>query len=179
MYNTEEFASVLLAIINNGLFDHPDFNRSIGVLIRDSTETRYAHCTADFRSIWAGQVVVPLEPQSPNQYNRLCKTRAHSLRHEHMVPTNVRMRILREMPNPTVASISESLLTFGLRATIHHEEDAVLTQAGFAHKMPDSFWIPGSDLYMNPLARYIETGLAGNLVARQGNCWFTDEQLLQ
>ena len=87
------------------------------------------------------------------------------------------MAILDQIDNPTVELFARSLTTFGLRATLHVDEDRILTGAGLRSRMPDSFWDPSNEeMFMNPLARYIETGLINNLVQRDGECWFAADQ---
>jgi hypothetical protein len=43
--------------------------------------------------------------------------------------------------------------------------------------MPEQFYVnsPGNDLYMNPLARYIVTGIDGDLVQRGCVSWHSSE----
>lgn len=178
MHNVEEFAEILRVMIERGLLQHPDFNRTVGVLIRDAMETTHPHCTTNYRSVKAAQVVNALPPRSRAQYQKRCQSKENSLRHEHMVPTSERIRILAAMEDPTTEAIAHSLRTFGLRATIHRDEDEVLNKAKLKSRMPAAFWDKDRpDMYMNPLARYIATDLLANLRPRQGNCWFADEQL--
>lgn len=168
-----KFAKVLFALHQQGLLGDPELKTVVGTLVRESTETPHVHCTTDFRSINAGTAIEPVAPNSSFGYHSWCRS---NLRHEHMVPTSVRMKILLDQgPNLTEDFIAQSLECYGLRATIHIDEDNILNAAGLAHRMPDSFWLPG-DLYMNPRARYIATGLNQQLVARQGVCWFADNQ---
>lgn len=51
-------------------------------------------------------------------------------------------------------------------------------RAGFKSKMPPSFWDPeNKQMFMNPLARHIKTGLLSHLIPKRGACWFTDDQM--
>lgn len=172
--NVNDFAQVLLLMKQQGMLQQLHFKRAVGVLVRDSMETEYPHCTTNYRSRMAQDVVIMHAPQTAAQYQNHCKK---TLRHEHMVPTSVRMAILDHMDNPTVELIARSLSTFGLRATLHVGEDGILNSAGLRSRMPDSFWDPSNEeMFMNPLARYIETGLINNLVQRQSECWFAADQ---
>lgn len=176
MNSIEEFAEILRVIIERGLLNHSDFKHVVGVLIRDAMETKHPHCTTDYRTVKAAEVVAALAPKSKSQYHARCSKKDNKLRHEHMVPTSERIRILAALNNPTVASIAASLKMFGLRATIHVDEDKVLTDEKLKSKMPAAFWIENSDMYMDPLARYKEAKLFDSLRPRQGSCWFTDAQ---
>lgn len=172
--HVNDFARVLLFMKQQEMFQQLHFKHALGALVRDSMETPYPHCTTQYRSHMARDVVFKHAPQTAAQYHRHCMK---LLRHEHMVPTSVRMTILAQMENPTEELIAESLRTFGLRATLHVDEDKILTDCGLRSRMPDSFWDPiNEEMFMNPLARYIEVGIIDNLVQRQGECWFAGDQ---
>jgi hypothetical protein len=172
--HVNDFAKVLLFMMEKGMLNHRHFKRTVGALVRDSMETDLPHCTTSYRSRRAQEVIVSLAPRSRSQYHGHCSV----LRHEHMVPTKVRLEILARLQeqDPTEELIVKSLRSFGLRATLHADEDRQLDQAGLRWKMPPSFWDEGGPMHMNPLARYIETGLIRELVPRSGACWFADDR---
>lgn len=168
-----KFAQVLYAMHVNGHLRDPDFRPVVGALVREAMETKLPHCTTAYRTRKAAELIKGLGPSSRSQYHRLCK--AH-LRHEHMVPTKVRIDMLLSTPELTEERIVQSLVEFGLRATIHIEEDDRLNELKLKSAMPKSFSTPGDAQYMNPLARYIHANLHGELIARQGKCWFDGPQ---
>lgn len=63
-----------------------------------------------------------------------------------------------------------------IAASLRRAEDDMLNKAKLRAKMPAGFWSQDSDFYMEPMARYIETGLNKELVSRKGACWFADKQ---
>ena len=92
-----------------------------------------------------------------------------------MVPISEVIKLLIAEPRVTEAFIAETLRTYGLRATIHREEDALLNASGFARRMPDSFHTPGAKDFRDPLARYKAVGLYECLVQRSGDSWFVQK----
>lgn len=81
--------------------------------------------------------------------------------------------LIRES-NVTEKFIAQTLRVNGWRATIHREEDAILSRRGFAKKLPSSYWIQGSAYFLDPLARYKEVGLFEELVRRVDTTWYTN-----
>ncbi len=89
-----------------------------------------------------------------------------------MVPISEVIKLLIAGPVITEEFIVQTLRTYGLRATIHRDEDALLNEKGVAKRMPDSFHSPGSADFRDPLARYKAVGLYKSLVKRAGESWF-------
>jgi hypothetical protein len=75
-------------------------------------------------------------------------------------------------PNITEDFIAQTLRTYGLRATIHRDEDALLNKMHFGTRMPTSFRTPGSPYFNDPLARYKESGLFDDLVPLPTEGWY-------
>lgn len=169
----EKFAKVLFFLQQQKFLDDPDFSVVVGTLLREAMETHHPHTTTHFRSRGAAEAIAQFAPGSKAKYQAWCKS---TLRHEHIVPTCVRKEILQTLPEPTEQSFADSLNTFGIRATILKTEDDILNKAKLKDKMPTWFWSKGTVSYLEPMARYIETGLDKELVARKGACWFADKE---
>lgn len=161
-----KFAKVIYAMHASGHLRDPDLRPVVGALVRESMETKHYHCTTAYRTRKAQDLIASQAAKSKAQYHRNCKEQ--KLRHEHMVPTKVRIDMLFSIPELSEERIAHSLYTFGLRATIHTDEDQRLNDAGLKSTMPASFWTPGDPDYMNPLARYVAAGLHQDLAARSG-----------
>jgi hypothetical protein len=89
-----------------------------------------------------------------------------------MVPISVVCEMLVTAPIVSEEFIASILRQYGRRATITRDEDAVLNAKGLGKSMPAEFWTPGSPLFQNPCARYIDAGLVNDLVPRTSESWF-------
>jgi hypothetical protein len=89
-----------------------------------------------------------------------------------MVPISEVIEMLVAEPCVSEEFIAQTLRAYGLRATIHREEDALLNASGLARRMPDAFRTPGTVSFRDPLARYKAVGLYECLVKRPGDSWF-------
>ncbi len=178
MPNVEMSAHALFVLNEANILSNPNFIHALGVIVRQSTEPcapSRPHTSAHFRSARARAAIAAAPIKSVAQYEAWCKRRANTIHHEHVVPTRVRIDMLRDGPL-TQNEIATSLRTYGIRASIHREEDAILTAMGFATNMPAGFYEPGHILYKNPMARYIAAGLIGSLVKLEAINWFLQDQ---
>lgn len=87
-----------------------------------------------------------------------------------MVPVEVIYQMIQVKDEITTDWLIHILKKFSLRATITQEENGKLRKS----EMPEGFYDQNnSDLYENPLARYIEAGIDKNLEKRVGDTWFS------
>lgn len=171
MPNVARFAKALFALHQVDCLKDPSCRSAVGMFVRQATEPpKHWHLTTDYRSKRAAEELQRVEFRSAAQYHRWCHK---NLRHEHMVPISEVIEMLIAEPSVTEEFIAQTLRTYGLRATIHREEDALLNARGFAKRMPDSFHIPGTEGFRDPLARYKAVDLYECLVKRAGESWFT------
>lgn len=168
MPNVAKFARALYALHRENLLIDDDCRDAIGMFVRQATETPHWHLSAHYRSRRAEAEIQKVRFLSGEHYHRWC---SENLRHEHMVPVSEVIDMLTAAPNITEDFIANTLRKYGLRATIHREEDGLLNSKGLARRMPASFRDPNSPLYMDPLARYKETGLFETLVPLAGAVW--------
>lgn len=169
MPNVAKAAKALYALHREGLLKDEACKEPVVLFIRQATEPqeqRHWHATTHYRSKAAEDFLRNRPIRSQAAYHRICKT---NLSHEHMVPNIVLYRMILEEPNASEAYLQNLFRTFGLRATITRGENTDLLPSS----MPSAFFTPGSELYMNPLARYIAAGLHSSLVPRTGSSWFT------
>lgn len=171
-------AEAIAALAQRGLHAHPKLKASVGMLIRQASESSHWHVCAHYRSNAAAADIDAQDIGSRAQYQQYCRA---NLRHEHIVPNNVIYKILAEQvgSRTTAAEIEALLRTFCLRATITLREDAMLNDAGLKLKMPAGFDVPGHRYHRDPLSRYRHVGLYENLQARGDAPWFVgpDEPL--
>lgn len=178
MPNVEMSAHALFVLNEAQILSNPNFIHALGMIVRQSTEPcspSRPHTSAHFRSARAAAAIAAAPINSVPKYEAWCKEKVNLMHHEHVVPTRVRIAMLRKGPL-TQDEIGTSLRTFGIRASIHREEDLILTAMGFKTKMPAGFYDPGHTLYNNPMARYIAAGLYGSLVKREAINWFVQDQ---
>jgi len=170
MPNVTKFAKALFALHQVGCMTDPSCRSAVAMFVRQATEPpKHWHLTTNYRSKRAAEALVEAKLYSPAQYHRWC---SQNLRHEHVVPISVVIDLLIVEPSVTEEFIAQTLRTYGLRATIHREEDALLNANGFATRMPASFHSLGAETYRDPLARYKAVGLYECLVERVGDSWF-------
>ena len=168
MPNAPLFAKALHALHQAGCLRDKACKPAIGMFVRQASESARYHLSAHYRSRAAEALLAEQDIASASGYQAWC---CRHLRHEHMVPVGVVCEIIFRLPEPTEAEILHVLRRFSLRATITREQDRRLDEAGLKTRMPQGFWIPGSDCFMQPLARYMATGLDEELVARQDETW--------
>lgn len=174
MPRSAKFAKILSILHDNGFLKDVECKGPVLDFIRKASEpTGNWHATSHFRSNAAALILAGRTYRSAAEYHRFCNPR---LSHEHMVPNAVLYRLILEEPDVTEVFILKLLRRFGLRTTITREENALLTKR-FQSKMPEQFYVnsPGNDLYMNPLARYIVTGIDGDLVQRRCASWHSSD----
>lgn len=165
----EATARALSALAKEGLLGDPLIKASVGMLIRQATESHHWHNCAHYRSNKAAEVIrQATKPiRTASEYQAFCR---RNLRHEHVVPNSVVYEMLCAQKLTDVAEIAALLRKFCIRATIARDEDAELTRRGLSSKMPPSFRSgPDGD----PLARYVAAGLAQELQPRpNGKLWY-------
>ena len=169
MPNVLKNSRALYALHSVGCLADVACKPAVGVFIRQATETKTFHLTTDYRSRAAQELIAQQPIVSAAQYHSWCRK---NLRHEHMVPTSVILKMLLNEPNLSVEFIAGVLRRYGLRATITKQEDRVLNSAGLARKMPPQFDEAGSPMFQNPCARYMQAGLFDGLVRRTDASWF-------
>ena len=162
-------ARALAALASAGLIASVLVKASVGMLIRQASESNHWHNCAHFRSHAARQLIQAAGIPSAASYQAFC---TRNLRHEHVVPNSVIYRMLCDLEDRSAERIEELLRKFCIRATITRQEDALLGQHGLASAMPQAFYVPGDDLHMDPLARYRVIGLRESLEARATPRWF-------
>ncbi|MEO3715614.1 hypothetical protein [Roseateles flavus] len=168
MPNVAKFAKALYALHQADCLKDPKCRPAVGMFVRQATESAHWHLTTNYRSKQAAELIAAQPFRSPEHYHDWC---CKNLRHEHMVPIAVVIDMLVNEPKVTEEFIARTLRTNGLRATIHRDEDRRLNEHGFARKMPQSYWTPGSLYFQDPLARYKEAGLFESLVPLTGARW--------
>lgn len=169
MPNVAKAARALYALHRDGLLKDDACKAPVVLFIRQATEsqeTRHWHATTHYRSTAAKEFLRGQQIRSQAAYQRICKEK---LSHEHMVPNIVLYRMILEESNISESYLVNLFRKFGLRATITRPENGKLLTSS----MPADFFTPGSDLYMNPLARYINIGLHSSLELRTGNSWYS------
>jgi hypothetical protein len=169
MPNVAKFAKALYALHQADCLKDPKCRPAVGMFVRQATESSHWHLTTHFRSKRAAAEAAKVAFRSPENYHGWC---CQNLRHEHMVPIAEVIDMLVREQEITEDFIARTLRTNGLRATIHRDEDAILNEHGFAKKMPSSYWTPGTQYFQDPLARYKEAGLYGELVPLVGSTWY-------
>lgn len=173
MPNVARFSKALFSLHQVDCLKDPRCKPAIGMFVRQATEPpKHWHLTTDYRSKRAAEELERVEFRSAAHYHRWCHK---NLRHEHMVPISVVIEMLIAEPAVTEEFIAQTLRTYGLRATIHREEDALLNASGYARRMPDSFHTPGAKDFGDPLARYKAVGLYERLDQRLGESWFVQK----
>jgi len=155
-----ETARALSALAQAGLLDNPLIKDSVGMLIRQASESLHWHNCAHYRSKDAAELIRREHLKTAAEYQKFCRA---NLRHEHVVPNNVIYKMLCTQKLTGVVEIAELLKRFCIRATITREEDALLNSERLSSKMPDTFEV-GPDC--DPLARYVKVGLADKLEGR-------------
>lgn len=159
-FRLEETARALSALAKDGLLDNPLIKDSVGMLIRQASESRHWHDCAHYRSQAAADLIRRENLKTASEYQAFCRAK---LRHEHVVPNNVIYKMLCAQKLTKVDEIAELLKKFCIRATITREEDEDLNRGGFASTMPKDF-LDGRN--QDPLARYVAVGLANRLEKR-------------
>lgn len=154
LHTTEDFSEL----------KNPLNKEAVTMFIRKASECDHWHNTTDYRSRAAADAIAAADITSVSQYQAFCR---RNLCHEHMVPNNVIYRMIVSSPNPTADWIKRLFIQLSKRATITRQEDLQLRR----FEMPPQFYEPGHAWYSNPLARYIESGLAESLQARRGPTW--------
>ena len=144
---------------------------SVAMLIRQASESSHWHNCADFRSQAAADLVSRQEIRTAHQYQAWCRSNLH---HEHIVPGKVIYDLLRQVDATDEAAVRILISRLSLRATITFDEEHILRQAGLRSSMPAAFYKVGDILFLDPLARYKETGLFAQLEQRRGALWFED-----
>lgn len=164
-------AKALSALAERGVLTSALLKDSVSLLIRRASESSHWHNCAHYRSAAARQVIEMAAPmiRSAAGYQRFC---TKHLRHEHVVPNHVIYQMLCDQQDHSESAVADLLRRFCIRATITLDEDAQLNRAGLARAMPQGFHSPGHALYMNPMARYIEVGLADSMEMRGDGLWF-------
>ena len=166
MPNVEKFARALMALHNLDLLKDKSCKEPVKLFIRQATESRHWHNTAHYRSKAAADLINQANPATAAAYQKYCST---TLRHEHIVPIAVIYKIILDEPEITLAFLEKTLQRYGLRATIHRDEDGKLLR----YQMPQGFFQKGHALHLVPLARYIAAGLSDSLEPRIGKYWVT------
>jgi hypothetical protein len=170
-------AQALVLLREANILGQPSFIHTLGTIVRQSTEPaapRRNHTSAHYRSNMVAEAIAVAPIHTVAQYEAWCGAGGNQIRHEHMVPTRVRIQLLQNGPW-TETNVAHSLATYGIRASIHYEEDAILTAMGLRAAMPAEFYREGDPLYMDPMARYIVAGLYPNLVKRLAENWFVQD----
>lgn len=162
-------ARALAALAARGLMADPLLKASVGMLIRQASESHHWHNCAHFRSADVRRLVDEQELRSPSQYQAFCRS---NFRHEHVVPNSVIYRMLCKTADVSARAIESLLDRYCIRATITLEENAALNRLGLASGMPSGFWQPGHPLHDDPLARYKAAGLFERLERRGDELWF-------
>lgn len=134
------------------------------MFIRKASECAHWHNSADYRSRDAATAIAGANISTVSQYQAFCR---RNLRHEHMVPNNVIYRMILSEAQPTEEWLKQLFIRFSKRATITREEDGLLRRID----MPPQFYENGNPWHWNPLARYLEKGLADSLQQRRGTVW--------
>lgn len=164
-------AKALAALASAGLLKSELLKHSVGMMIRQASESNHWHNCAHFRSREAAQLIASNSAsiRSAAEYQAFCRK---NLRHEHVVPNSVIYKMLTTMTAPTEAEIVKLLQKFCIRATITRREDSELSIRGLASSMPKGFDFKNLEK-MDPMARYVEAGLLQSLVQRTpGVLWF-------
>ena len=164
-------AQALAALAEVGLLHSVLLKASVGMLIRQASESNHWHNCAHYRSLEARRLIESAAIRSGASYQSFC---TRNLRHEHVVPNSVLYRMLCQMNDRSAPAIEALLTKYCIRATVTREEDIVLSQNRLSSKMPDEFFEKGHPLYMDPLARYKFVGLFTSLEARNTPRWFMD-----
>ncbi len=164
-------AQALAALAAANLLDSVLVKASVGMLIRQASESNHWHNCAHFRSVEARRMIEAAGISSAAAYQSFCRK---NLRHEHVVPNSVIYQMLCALEDKSVASIEALLKQFCIRATITRPEDARLGQAGLASAMPHEFYEDGHRFQGKPLARYMAIGLDVELEKRAAARWFTN-----
>lgn len=139
------------------------------MFVRQASEDKRFHLTTHYRSTQAAKLLAAQRFDNASQYHHWC---CRNLRHEHMVPVGVVIDMILRLAPRSEEAIGRVLVQFSRRATITREQDKVLGHARLKTRMPDEFWVPGSALYQDPLARYHAAGLGNALVERREASWF-------
>lgn len=168
MDKVEKFAGAIFAIAQNGHLDDRDLRPVVRMLIRESTATSWPHATADFRSRSAARVLEKFEINSRGEYHLTCHKHLYL---DHAVPAFEILELIKSLPELNIGSIASTLRKFALHATISPDELELFRVRSCQYSMPASFWDPDSSLFMNPLARYIESGLRIELIERNADSW--------
>jgi len=168
MDKVEKFARAIFAIAENGHLDDRDLRPVVRMLIQESTATSWPHVTANFRSRSAAHVLEEFEINSRGEYHLACHKHLYL---DYVVPAGEILELLKRLPELRIDSIASTLRKFALRATISPDELKLFRARSCQYSMPASFWNPASDLFMNPLARYIESGLMLDLIERNADSW--------
>jgi hypothetical protein len=163
-------ARAIAALAQHGLHVDPRLKASVGMLIRQASESNHWHVCAHFRSLAAAQMIGEHDIHTRAQYQQFCMA---NLRHEHVVPNSVIYRIIGRRVNEAteVNEIEAILRTFCLRATITLDEDTCLNDAGLRNTMPQGFDIPGHEYFEDPMARYRTVGLMNKIETRGVQLW--------
>ncbi len=169
-FRLQETARALSALAEEGLLRNELLKASVGMLIRQASESRHWHDCAHFRSREAAEVIRSAGPMTASAYQSFC---SKNLRHEHVVPNNVIYKMLCAAEDTSVDAITALLRTYCIRATITRTEDRKLNEKGLASSMPKGFTDKADlSLFEKPLARYIVAGLAQDLRERPaGQLW--------
>jgi hypothetical protein len=149
MPNAAKFAQALYALHVEGLLKDSDCKDPVILFIRQAAEPltpRHWHATTHYRSQAAAEHLRGKTIRSQAEYHKICVS---ELSHEHMVPNVVVYRMICEEPNITRAYLESLLIKFGLRATITRSENEKLSRT----TMPEGFFIPNHELYMNSSSR--------------------------
>lgn len=162
-----ETARAISALAKEGLLGEGVLKASVGMLIRQASESNHWHNCADYRSKQAAALIRRRKLDDPTiastaaRYQAFCRS---NLRHEHVVPNSVIYEMLTKLTTPSVERISELLKAFCIRATITRDEDGKLNECGLSSSMPSWFYARQDGRFENPLARYIEVELDQELV---------------
>ncbi|RCW69219.1 hypothetical protein [Pseudorhodoferax soli] len=171
-----ETARALSVLATSGLLGSELLKASVGMLIRQASESNHWHNCTHYRSRRAAELIRRHKAINPGSLSTAAKYQAFcraNLRHEHVVPNSVIYRLLKTSEDHSVDAIVRTLSIYCIRATIALDEDVKLSRAGLSSSMPNGFFNESArELFKNPLARYIVTELESELDRRpEGKLW--------
>lgn len=171
-FRLRDTARALSALAREGLLRNELLKASVGMLVRQASESQHWHNCAHFRSRAAAEVIRSAGAMTASGYQSFC---TKNLRHEHVVPNSVIYRMLCAANYTSADAIADLLRTYCIRATITRDEDRKLNEMGLASTMPAGFTEEANQqLFKKPLARYVVAGLAHDLRERPSNqLWHT------
>jgi len=172
-----ETARALSVLAKEDLLGNALIKASVGMLIRQASESNHWHNCAHYRSQQAADLIRQHNDRNPGALSTAAKYQAFcrsTLRHEHVVPNSVIYDLLRESKDHSAKAIADILSKYCIRATITIDEDSKLNGAGLTSSMPSGFFEKGDQkLFEEPLARYIAAGLENELCRLPvGRLWY-------